>query len=113
VQRDNAAVRSRAGIHGDARGEAGRAIPCWTKCSRLQTPRTLKAYVNYDLALHRAIVKAVHNDDVVRAGLGLNVQGWMSETTVENLKRQQDAFGRDATAKKQLDKSTERLSDRR
>ena len=45
--------------------------------------------------------------------LGLNVQGWMSETTVENLKRQQDAFGRDATAKKQLDKSTERPSDRR
>ncbi len=45
--------------------------------------------------------------------LGLNVQGWMSETTVENLKRQQDAFGRDATAKKQLDKSTERRSDRR
>ena len=28
----------------------------------------------------------------------------------ESLKRQQDAFGRDATAKKQLDKSTERPS---
>jgi hypothetical protein len=44
--------------------------------------------------------------------LGLNVQRWMLETTVENLKRQQNAFGRDVTAKKQLDKITGELTTR-
>jgi hypothetical protein len=39
-----------------------------------------------------------------KALLAVSVEPWMLESTVDNLKRQMKAFGRDAVAKKQLDK---------
>jgi hypothetical protein len=38
------------------------------------------------------------------------VEPWMLESTVDNLRRQQKAFGRDAIAKKHLDKIIMRLA---